>query len=57
MSSHRWVEITNTNVTDQGYQLWRHIDSHVWQVTDTSEAPATEAGYYNLAALLTLKGL
>lgn len=40
------------------YEVWRSQDDgrDVWNVSDGSE-PSNEAGYYDLEALLRLKGL
>lgn len=51
-----WRYVKNTNCEKEGYFLWKHTDG-VWQVTKTNTPPTNDAGYYDLNALLKLKGI
>jgi hypothetical protein len=51
-----WKRIINPNAEIKGYFLWKSNFDY-WQVTKEDKEPVTDSGYYNLIALLKMKGI
>lgn len=52
-----WHYISNAAVIRAGYHLWKHTEGY-WQMTKENKAPSLNSGgYWDINALMKLKGI